>query len=388
MRTVVLSLACLLVASSARAEGYRLRADALAQAQAPLGVLSLSGQSQLLPGAEAEAWLWLSGGDQVSPEFDALVAALSYRDPEGRGVVRVGRFILSSGALPPVHTDGALAIGRLPWKGTLELFAGLPVRPRFAARNFDWLVGGRVAQNVGPVQAGLAYYQRREDGLLGDHELALDAYTYLFECWSVALRASADLIHFGVSQATLASGLDLGPVRLEGTLAQRSPSRLLPATSLFSVLGDQALRYGNLRATWRLAPRLQVIGTAGVRFYDDEPALDLILGSRLWLDRTGQSALGLELRHQGAPDGGWNGARLTGRYFPLEFLVLQTELELVRPDQPDPAKGEWWPWGLLAVGLRPDPTWLFDVAGEGSVSPTARSSWDVLLRVAYQPEVP
>lgn len=388
MRAPIITLALVLWAPSALAEGYRLRADALAQAQAPLGVLSLSGNSQLMPGAEAEAWLWMSGGDQVSPEFDALVASLAYRDPEGRGVARVGRFILSSGALPPIHQDGALGIINLPWRGTVELFAGLPVRPRFGERNFNWLAGGRLGQAVGPVQAGLAYYQRRDDGALADHELAFDAYTYLFERFSLAVRASADLINFGLSQGTLAAGYDLGPLRLEGTFAQRSPSRLLPATSLFSVLGDQALRFGNLRVAYRIAPRLQVIGTVGARFYDDEPALDLILASRLWLDRLGQSAVGLELRRQGAPDGGWMGVRATGRYFPIDFLVLSTELELVRPDDPTAEEGKLWPWALLAIGLRPDPSWIFDVAGEASASPTARSSYDLLLRVAYQPELP
>ena len=213
MRAPIITLALVLWAPSALAEGYRLRADALAQAQAPLGVLSLSGNSQLMPGAEAEAWLWMSGGDQVSPEFDALVASLAYRDPEGRGVARVGRFILSSGALPPIHQDGALGIINLPWRGTVELFAGLPVRPRFGERNFNWLAGGRLGQAVGPVQAGLAYYQRRDDGALADHELAFDAYTYLFERFSLAVRASADLINFVLSPGTLTARYDLVRLR-------------------------------------------------------------------------------------------------------------------------------------------------------------------------------
>src|SRR5207247_1234843 len=107
-------------------------------------------------------------------EADALTVAVQLRDPRGRASLRLGRQVMAVGALRPVQADGAYGLLRLPWSMTLESFGGLPVVPRFGPRAYDWLVGARVAQGLGPARLGVAWMQRREHGALDSHELGVD----------------------------------------------------------------------------------------------------------------------------------------------------------------------------------------------------------------------
>jgi len=80
---------------------------------------------------------------------DALVIVLKLRDPKGRADGQIGRFLYATGAVRPQHVDG-LALGvRLPHKGRLDLFGGVPVVPRLGAQAFDWVVGGRLGRSLG-----------------------------------------------------------------------------------------------------------------------------------------------------------------------------------------------------------------------------------------------
>lgn len=156
-------------ASRAGADPLRLRADALAETQgtsSPTGIVVLQGEDAMRPWIAAEALVWTGDrGGAGPPAGDVLVLAVRLREPHGYVSARVGRFVLATGAVHPVQIDGAHVVGRAPWGSTVETFGGLPVVPRFGARSFDWLAGGRVAQTVGSALAlGVSYVQRREDG--------------------------------------------------------------------------------------------------------------------------------------------------------------------------------------------------------------------------------
>src|SRR5580704_5434164 len=154
-------------ASRAAADPLRLRADALAETQgtsSPAGVVVLQGEDALRPWVAAEALVW-TGEPSGMPSLtgDVLVLAVHLREPHGYAEARAGRFVLATGAVHPVQIDGAYGIARAPWGSKVEAFGGLPVVPRFGARSYDWLAGGRVAQRIADVLTlGASYVQRRE----------------------------------------------------------------------------------------------------------------------------------------------------------------------------------------------------------------------------------
>ncbi|MCC7383170.1 MAG: hypothetical protein IT384_15130 [Deltaproteobacteria bacterium] len=384
MRLSATALLLVLAPIAAEASPYRLRGDAFVQAQEPTGALILDGQGEVTKELGVEVFVWGGVGGVPNPEADLLVAALRYRDPEGRAEVRAGRIVLAAGALRPLHMDGVTAFGRAPWGGTaLQAFTGITVAPRFSERGWDWLVGGRLSQQIGIGVVGVAYLQQRDHGQIADHEVALDLTMYPVSWLDLALRGAYDLAHPGLSEAILTAAAQAGDLRLEIKGVQRSPTRLLPATSLFTVLGDLAFRSAAGQARWRVAPRLDLVAGAGARFFDEDAYEDVTGQVLLRLgDHADDGQIGVEVRRQGAPEGGWLGARLTARVPINGALFASSEIELVRPDEPR-ARGELWPWALLGISWYVVPSWEMAIAAEGNMSPEAKSSFDVLVRLAY-----
>lgn len=372
-----------LVPLAAQASPYRLRGDALVQARDPSGVIALDGQGEITKELGIEVLLWAGAGGEPSPEGDLLVAALSYRDAQGRGEVRAGRLLVSSGALWPLQLDGIVALARLPTRTTLEVFGGMPVVPRFGARSWDWAAGGRIAQNYQFSTIGLGYLQQRTGGMLERHELAADLAIFPGTIFDLAARGSLDLISMGPAELALTAAANVGAFRVEAFGSHRSPSRLLPATSLFSVLGDRAVRSFGARVGYPLTPRLWVEGGAGGRLFDDTPYEDLVLRTRLALGpQASAGSVGLELHRQGAPLGGWTGVRAFARFPLVSSVSAAVELELVGPDQAGD-RGGLWPWGLVGVSWTPLTSWELAAALEASSTPESARSFDAVFRVAY-----
>jgi hypothetical protein len=194
------------------------------------------------------------------------------------------------------------------------------------------------------------------------------------------LAAAYDLVSPGLSEVALTASHRGRAMRGELYAIHRAASHLLPATSLFSVLGDVPSQRAGAVLTWRAAPRLDVIGDVGARRLDDDYGAELSGRARLRLDDRGASVLGAELRRSGIGDDAWTGLRGSARLGLGRGLVASTELELVIPDLAR-GRGPAWPWALGAVSwARGD--WQAAVAVEASASPQYAGRVDVLGQLA------
>jgi hypothetical protein len=378
-------LGSLALAPGARADGYRLRADALAAVQSPVGLLVLAADGAPRPWLSAEALVWVGAG--AESEADALVIALRLRAPDGRGEARLGRFVLSPGALRPVHVDGAHGRVQVFGRWFAEGFGGTPVVPGFGSRAYDWLAGARVGRTVGDWGSiGLGYLHQRDRGMVAVEELGLDAGGALTDTVDAGGRVAVDLVHPGVSDAQVSASMRRGAWSVELYGVHRSPMRLVPATSLFSVLGDVPSRKLGAVVRWRAAPRLDVIADAGARAGDEGTSIapDLALRAMLRLDAAGTAAASGELVRDGL--GAWTGVRAALRAPLPAALALALELELARPDEPA-GRGSLWPWALAAASWQ-RAGWEAALAFESSASPEYRYRLDVLARLSRRWEVP
>jgi hypothetical protein len=155
---------------------------------------------------------------------------------------------------------------------------------------------------------------------------------------------------------------------------------MLPATSLFSVLGDIPSDELGASLRWRAAPRLDVDGSAAARALGGAPGGALSVRATLRLDDRGAGALLVDGRREDGPDAGWTGLRLALR-LPLGGRLGATgELELVRPDHGGD-RGSLWPWALAALGWRGG-GWESAIAIEASRSPSHRGAVDALFRLS------
>lgn len=371
--------------SRASAEPIRLRAEAVAETRAPVGLVVLEGQDKLSPWINAEALVW--AGARTDPTADVLVLAVRMREPHGLGDLRVGRFVLTTGAVRPVQLDGAAALARAPWGSTFEVFGGAPVVPRFASFAYDWLAGGRVAQTiVSRATVGVSYVQRRSHGEIADSEVGADFAAVPVKWLDVAARAAYDVTSPGIADAIASAAARSGPWRFELFGSHRSPSRLLPATSLFSVLGDFPSQMVGGTVRWQAAPRLDFLATGAGQTVGGEYGGNGWLRALLRLDDRGDGSLGLELRRQDVSSAKWSGVRMIGSQALPRSFRFSSEIELAFPDEPR-GRGTAWPWGLLALSWRSKSGWEAAGAIEAAATPEHRFETNALVRVSRTLEV-
>ena len=381
MTTRALAAAGVLVlAASAGAEPLRLRADALASTSSPAGLLVLDADSALRAGVSAEAVVWMAGSRELDDGASGDVLVIAVHARAGRASAELGRFVSTLGALRPVHVDGGALTLRLPARFALEAVAGVPVTPgidQMATRSWDWVAGARASRRLGDWgSVGLAYAQRRDAGMLVNEEVGVDAGAAFDKRSDAAARIAYDVANPGIAEAALTASYRKGALRTELYGVHRAASHLLPATSLFTVLGDVPSQRAGAVLTWRAAPRLDLIADAAARYVDPDVGAELVGRARLRLDARGTSLVSGELRRSGVGDDAWTGARLAARVALPHALVASSELELVMPDR-DGGRGAVWPWGLVALA-RDAGAWQAAVAVEASASAEYAHRVDVL----------
>jgi hypothetical protein len=170
--------------------------------------------------------------------------------------------------------------------------------------------------------------------------------------------------------------------RFELFAADRSPSRLLPATSLFSVLGDFPSQSVGGTVKWRAAPRLDLLASGAGQDVGGALGGNGWVRATLRLDDRGDGNMGLELRREDVSTAQWSGVRALCAQPLGRGLRYSTELEIVVPDHPD-GRGAAWPWGLMALSWRSRNAWEIAGALEASSTPLHRYETDALVRVAY-----
>ena len=381
-KTAAVILLLALTGSRAEADPLRLRADALATTSSPAGLLVLGGEGTATPGLSAEAIVWLANARVFDEKTtgDVLVIDVRGRSKSGLVAGTLGRFVSTMGALRPVQIDGGSLRLRLPAQFDVEVMAGMPVALGLGtSRTWDWVAGTRVARRFGEYgSAGVAFAERRDDGRLATEELGFDA-GFAIGKHDLGGRVAYDVANPGVAEVAVTSSHRFGGVRVEAYAIHREASHLIPATSLFSVIGDVASQHAGTVVTWRAAPRLDVIADGGARFIDGDVGVDLTGRARLRLDDRGTSVITGELRRGGVGDDAWTGARATARVALPSSFTASTELELVRPDM-DRGHGTLWPWALAALAYERG-TWQGAVAVEASVSPEYSRRVDILAQL-------
>jgi len=363
--------------SRSAADPLQLRADALATTAAPAGLVTREATGDAGPGVSAEAVVW-TGSAADQGRTDVLVMVLRARTAGGRVAGKLGRFVETLGALRPIQIDGAAARLRAPLGLDVDAYAGAPVTAGLATpRAWDWAAGGRIARRVGEGGSiGMAYAEQRDDGRLASEELGVDAGAALGARDDVAGKLAYDLANPGLAEVSVTASHRGRAVRTELYVSDRAASHLLPATSLFTVLGDVPAQHAGAVVTWRAAPRLDVIADLGARRVDRELAPAVALRARLRLDDLGTSSLTAELRRDGAGPDTWTGAHAAARIALPCSLAATTELELVLADH-DRGLGAVWPWGLAALAWDHG-AWQAAIAVEGSASPEDRRRIDLL----------
>jgi len=382
----------------ASAQPHRLGAELWGQLEPNAGMIILEGSSRKYPYIDAEALVWGGAGatqlglSDNQATFEALVMTIKVRDPKGVSDTRLGRFMLSTGAVRAMHIDGGhIMMLRARSKTHVEVFGGVPVDGNIEGRKYDWMVGGRLSQGLGNKgMIGASYYNRFNAGQRSDEEVGGDFALRVASWLDMSAKISWELVNPGLAEVlgTISAQTASRVIRGELYVTKRSPTRMLQSTSLFTVLGDPGTLAagGNLR--WRAAPRLDLWVNGALQDAQDDFGWSGYLRGVLRTDDDGKGSILGELRRQQVATSSWTGLRFAS-VIPLyddhdTTVGLMPEFEIIFPDDPEPNQGNVWPWGRLGgnparVGQslprsRPAPIKSSDMTCERShVSPTKGS---------------
>jgi len=389
LRVALLAAAAALTAVlRADAQSLRLRADAIAETRspAPAGLVVLQGEDKVRPWLGVEGLVW--AGAHSGSDADVLTLHVRLREPHGLGELRAGRFVLATGAVRPVSLDGVSALARARWGSTVEVFGGTPAAPRLGDRSYDVLAGGRVAQSIASRGAiGVSYVERRSRAEIADEELGADLALAPVRWLDVAARSAYDVTSPGIADALVSAAARSGPLRVELFASHRSPGRLLPATSLFSVLGDFPSETIGSTVRWVAAPRLDVLASGAGQMVGGEVGGNGWIRADLRLDDRGDGSLGAEARRQHVSTARWTGLRLIGAHPLGHGLRFTSEIEIVIPDEPR-GRGWVWPWGLAALAWRSASGWEAAGAIEAASTPEHRYEVNALARLSRSLGIP
>ncbi len=381
---VLVGLTAVALCSTTHAQSSSLGVDAYGQVEPGQGLLVLRGSSKALPWIDAEAMVWAGAGQD--DEADALVILVRLKDPRGYAELKGGRFVLTTGAVRPVHLDGGYAIARAPSGTNFEAFGGAPVVPEFGDRDADWLVGGRVSQHLSKYGTlGTSFYHRRELGSRAFQELGGDFALTPTESLTFVSRVSWDLLRKGLAELQVSASGRADKVRTEVFVTRRSPMRLLPATSLFTVLGDTPSTQGGADIKWYAAPRLDVSFNAALRHAVGTYGWNGRVRGVLRLDDDGKGSLLGEVQRLDIAAARWTGMRIAATVPIHAKVIVAPELEIVVPDDKD--RGKVWPWGRLALRYEPTKRWILSAAAEASASQFFDYEFRALARVSYRTEL-
>jgi hypothetical protein len=245
------------------------------------------------------------------------------------------------------------------------------------------VTGARLAQSLGRnTSFGVSYLQQRDQGDLSFEEAGVDFASAPVPWFDLAAHGVYSLIDPGIAEAGASLAGRFGGFRPEVYATHRSPSRLLPATSLFSALGDTPADTLGASLRWRMFPRLDLLPTIAARDTEGDVGVDSTVRATLRLDDRGNGALSLEGRRQGSGPDPWTGARLAVRMPNARRVGASTELELVAPDDAR-GRGSLWPWGLFALRFVPVEHWEVSAALEAGSTPTRVREVNALARLSW-----
>lgn len=381
-----LSLALLTAARAAAQAGAYIptNADLLLQGRPAEGVLVLRSGYRNSPYVDVDALVFV-GANTDAWQGDVLSVSLLLREPHGIGQARLGRFIVGTGAVGPVQIDGGELTLRAFPGSSLSVFGGAPVVPEFGPRPFDWVVGGRLGQQLfrDKLGLGVSYFHRRDDGQLDAEELGGDASLEAASWLSFHAIGSWSLIADGLAELRGAALLHNAGWQVELFGTRRIAARLIPATSLFSVIGAAASSTGGAEASWRAFPRLQVGGTFALEGLDDELGYRAALRSTLSLADSGPGQIGVEAIRRKLAEEGFVGGAIRAQV-PIGAVVqAHASAELVAADQPRD-RGKLWPWLRAGASWMASEHWLLAAAVGLRATPEYSRDVYAMVRVGYQ----
>jgi hypothetical protein len=386
----LLCVLCWLAAAGAYAQPgpfVSATSELLLQGRPAEGLLILRTGYQNSRLVDADSLVFVGAGENEL-RGDVLTMNVGVREPHGLGEARIGRFLLATGAVRPVHLDGATLHARAPFGASLEVFGGAPVVRELGSRSFDWVAGGRLSQRLlqERIGVGVSYLQRRDAGELAQNELGADVSLQPAPWLAISALGAWSLLSAGLAEARLNALARGDRGQLELHVSRRVAARLLPATSLFSVISRAPSTELGTGVSYQLYPRLRTTAQAALEGLDNRWGYRLVLRSTLKLTAVNGGKLSGELSRRKLARDGYSAGLVQLELPSVHGIVAHGSFELVTSDHPD-GRGVVWPWARAGASCSFAPSWLFTAALGWRASPEYSSDLYAMVRVSWSAQL-
>jgi hypothetical protein len=163
-------------------------------------------------------------------------------------------------------------------------------------------------------------------------------------------------------------------------------ARLLPATSLFSVIGTTPSSELGTDARFHAFPRLDLGGTAAVAALDSQLGYRAALRAILRLSDDAGGLLRAEGSRRALGDEGWTGILIAAEVPVRPAARVHASVELVAADDPRD-RGALWPWARVGASTSIGAHWLIAAGVGARGGPEYERELEALVRVSYRTEV-
>jgi len=260
--------------------------------------------------------------------------------------------------------------------------------PTLGVRDFDWLAGGRVGQSLFDERllAGLSYVQRRDAGQRDAEEVGADLHMLPLPWLGLHAIGAWNLIYDGLAEARLLADAHDQDTTLKLFASERVASRLLPATSLFSVVSTAPNRELGGDVSWNAFPRLDLGATLALEELNVSVGYRVAARSTLRFSDEDGGDVRVEGTRRELQTDGWTGVSVVLDLPVSVRLRASATVEVVAADEPM-QRGTLWPWTRLGVRYALADRWTIAGAVGAKASTQARSELNALMRLSYSAEV-
>jgi hypothetical protein len=298
-------------------------------------------------------------------------------------LIRVGRQLAVGGAVRATQLDGIAVDGVAAYGFGTQAWAGVPVQPRFAQADGDFLTGVRLFwRHSFDSEVGASYVYVLRRGYISREDVALDGNVALFRPVTLSGLFQYSIEGNGIEEGKVQALWQVDKkLQLIAAFQHTAPNLFLDQSSIFAFFSEEVRNEAGGEAIWRLNPKfsldgelywLHVEGGAGARG-------DLRATYRM---PTGTN-YGAEVRVLAEPDNGYTLARVWGmRALPRKLMVT---LDL---------DAYWLQHAInnsthsfvatLTGGWTFRPNWNVMVAGSLGTTPYFERETEIVVRLVYR----
>jgi len=302
-------------------------------------------------------------------------------------LLRVGRQLMTGGAMRATQVDGITADGVVAYGLGVQAWAGVPVQPRFAQAGGDFITGARgFWRHSFDSEVGVSYVYALRKGYLARSDLGVDGSWTPIRAVTVSGLAQWSLAEDRLAEARLQGLWQINKqVQVVGDISRTAPDLFIDRSSIFAVFSEEFRNEAGAEVVYRPLPPLSL--EADYHWLNVENGHGHRAGARGTYRTPYGGSYGAELRLLDQPDNGYTQARVFGiRKLPHDITVtldldaywLQQEINAVKHAFVATLTGGW---AFL-------PNWEAMLAGSLGTTPYFERRTEVIARVIYRFGIP